>query len=850
MISLYELLEASSGQIFGTVAAQIFTDFCVDVAIAGPDQLFVALRSDQGNTHKNIAEAIERGVSGVICSSPPLTDTTGVTVILVRDTTAALLAWSHYVIGKFGTQVIAVTGSAGKSIAVDAIAKILGSQHQVYYRLMPDAGRLSVPLALSKLRADHRFAVLKLGSNQPGAMAAMVQAVQPNVGVVTHIGDLHTDYFDSPNQLAKEKSALIDYLSPGGLAVLNYDDDLVRAMAGEARSDVKTMGMDSFGADMMAYNVDVDHKGTWFDLRYGSERYVKQWIPLFGQYYLYSVMAALLVGLHYDIPLTDSLEMIRELDPLPGRMNPLVGFNNSVIIDDTYSANPQATIAALDWLKRVKTESNRVFCILGDMENLGAYAQTAHRSVGQHAAGIVDVMITQGSQAALSARAALDHEMDRSNVHVTYSTQDAINAIYNNYNLTSEDILYVKGGATSRMERVTKALLEGQGEGEKLVRQTLTWDAIALAQPTRLTWVEVDTDALANNVRLMKQHIGDSVTLMAVVKADAYGHGALRAARTALLNGATHLGVSSVQEALQLRDAGITAPILTMNYTPVNVARQAIRHNITTTIYDLDVARAYERVAQELGKPMHAHVKVDSGMGRLGTMPDEVKTLFRHLMAMDDVKIDGIYTHFSVADEDPNYTKQQLETFKGIVRSLQSTFGARFDYVHAANTAGTIAHPEAHLRMVRTGLGLYGMHPSEQVQLPDGFLPVLSWKTVVIQVKQLPANHPVGYGNTYITSEPEWVAVLPVGYGDGFRRGPENWGHVLIHGQRAPILGRVSMEKTVVSIDHIPDVAIGDEVVLLGEQRDERITAEELGAQLGTNNYEVTCSILPRVARE
>jgi alanine racemase len=236
-------------------------------------------------------------------------------------------------------------------------------------------------------------------------------------------------------------------------------------------------------------------------------------------------------------------------------------------------------------------------------------------------------------------------------------------------------------------------------------------------------------------------------------------------------------------------------------------------------------------------------------MGRLGIMPDDTIPLFRQLNALSGLEIEGIYTHFSVADEDPDFTQSQLNTFRNVIRPLQATTGFRFKYIHACNSAAAFSTPDARFNMIRAGLAMYGLHPSDQVRLPAEFRPALSWKTVIAQVKQLPAGHPVGYGNTYITAQPEQVAVIPVGYGDGFRRAPHHWGEVLVRGQRAPILGRVSMEKTVISVDAIPGVSIGDEVILVGRQGDEVITAEDVAARLGTSNYEVVCSVLARVPR-
>ena len=360
--------------------------------------------------------------------------------------------------------------------------------------------------------------------------------------------------------------------------------------------------------------------------------------------------------------------------------------------------------------------------------------------------------------------------------------------------------------------------------------------------------MEIDQSAIGHNVRQIKKMIGDDVTLMAVVKADAYGHGAPATAITTLANGAEALGVTTIQEALELRDAGIEAPILVMNYTPVYSVRQAIRHHITLTLYDLDMAYAYNRAAREVENQLTVHVKIDTGMGRLGLMPAETVPFFRHLANLQDLNVEGVYTHFSVADEDRDYTLSQLQHFKSIVNPLRAS-GFRFRYLHAANSAATLTLPDTYLDMVRPGIALYGHSPSSIVRVPDDFRPAMTWKTVVAQVKTLPPGHSVGYGRTYTTGGEERIAVIPVGYSHGFRRGPKNWGRVLVQGQFAPLIGRVSMEKSVIDVTNIPDVSIGDEVVLLGRQGNAEISASDIADRLGTTSYEVITTIMSRVPR-
>lgn len=376
-----------------------------------------------------------------------------------------------------------------------------------------------------------------------------------------------------------------------------------------------------------------------------------------------------------------------------------------------------------------------------------------------------------------------------------------------------------------------------------------TRDSSIATYADRLTWVEIDADALANNVRRIKSIIGPDVALMAVVKADGYGHGAVLTARVALQNGAAYIGVSSIQEAIILRDAGIEGPIIALNYTPPHRLPDALQHNITVALYDVEIARAYDKIAHGLGQIVRVHFKIDTGMGRLGVLPENVEAVFREILTLPGIHVEGIYTHFSVADEDADYTRQQYETFVSLVEHLRATTGYEFRYIHAANSAGTLQHSDMRLNMVRTGIAMFGMHPSDDVLLPDGFRPVMSWKTMVAQVKTLPPGHMVGYGNTYTTTSEERIAILPVGYADGFRRTPFTWREVLIRGQRAPLIGRVSMEKTAVSVTHIPGVKVGDEVVLLGTQGDETLTAEEIADHLHTINYELTCTVLPRIPR-
>lgn len=360
--------------------------------------------------------------------------------------------------------------------------------------------------------------------------------------------------------------------------------------------------------------------------------------------------------------------------------------------------------------------------------------------------------------------------------------------------------------------------------------------------------VIVDLDAIAANARSIRSVVRQDVSLMAVVKANAYGHCAPEVARVAIGNGADLLAVANIEEALELRRSGIDAPILTLSYVPPEAIWRAIDLDVSVTMYDCEQARQCQSAAADSLGSLTAHIKVDTGMGRLGVLSGGADELCRFVSEQPAIELKGIFTHFSSADTDSQYTAGQLSRFADIVTGLERK-GFQFQYVHAANSAALLTQPSSHFNLVRPGLLLYGLNPLGDGEGPDWLQPAMTWKTTIAQVKTLPSGSAVGYGNTYRTQKNEKIAVLPVGYADGLRRAPRTWREVLLRGQRAPLVGRVSMEKTAINVSHIPGAGAGDEVVLLGKQGDDEISADEIAAWLGSINYEVVTSIAPRAPR-
>jgi len=373
----------------------------------------------------------------------------------------------------------------------------------------------------------------------------------------------------------------------------------------------------------------------------------------------------------------------------------------------------------------------------------------------------------------------------------------------------------------------------------------------------KLLWAEVNTDAIAHNIRQLKARLAPDVNLMAVVKADGYGHGAVPCARTALANGASFLGVARIEEAITLRRAGIAAPILIFGYTPPYMTEILLTHQLHQTVYNLETVRAYSARADQQRKKLAVHVKIDTGMGRLGfpvsvqsSNNDELRQSIRAISALRGTHLTGLSTHFATADRpDKPMAREQLLKFKQITEE-RVVNRLNINYVHAANSAALITLPEAHFNMVRPGIAIYGLSPFDTVPSYGIKLrPAMTLKSRIVQLKTVSSGTPVSYGATWRAKKMTRIATIPIGYADGYRRNLSSVGKMLVKGQQAPVAGRVCMDFTMLDVGHIPDVQTGDEVVVFGKQHDAVLPANSLARQLGTINYEITAALTARIPK-
>ncbi|MDZ7263635.1 MAG: alanine racemase [candidate division KSB1 bacterium] len=364
----------------------------------------------------------------------------------------------------------------------------------------------------------------------------------------------------------------------------------------------------------------------------------------------------------------------------------------------------------------------------------------------------------------------------------------------------------------------------------------------------RPTYAEIDLSAVAHNIRAIKQRVHPA-QVMAVVKADAYGHGVVPVARTALANGATYLGVALVEEGIELRSQGFNEPILVFGGAFVEQLDDFFRHNLEITIYTREIARALSALAKKYEHPISVHVKVDTGMGRVGVDWTQAVDFIAALRTLPGIVVKGLYTHFATSDErNKDYAHLQLARFRQVIQQLDEN-NIYIPLKHAANSGAILDLPETYLDMVRPGVMMYGYYPSPETSASIPIKPAMTLKSRVLFVKDVPANTSISYGRQYITQSPTRIATIPLGYADGYNRLLTNQSQVTIRGQRWPIVGRVCMDLIMADVGPNSQIQAGDEVIIFGRSEENAFSVSDICQLIGTIPYEVTCWVSRRVPR-
>jgi len=364
----------------------------------------------------------------------------------------------------------------------------------------------------------------------------------------------------------------------------------------------------------------------------------------------------------------------------------------------------------------------------------------------------------------------------------------------------------------------------------------------------RPTWAEIDLGAIDFNYKQVKKLIGNNIHMMVVVKANAYGHGTVEVSRVLEKAGVDYLGVATTDEAVRLRDHGINSPILILGSVLPEEAKVAMERNVTLTLCSDDLLDSIKKLNKQTNLKARVHVKIDTGMGRIGVWHEEALDFIKKVSHDKSFILEGIYTHFSSAGRDDFFTRYQIDSFEKLLVDIEKHW-IKISMRHAANSIATVDFKRSHMNLVRPGLVIYGMYPKHTFPKLIKLKSALTLKTKIVFIKDVPPGRSISYGRTHVTQKHTKIATLPIGYADGYERSLSNKADVLVHGQRAPVIGKVTMDQVLIDVGHIKGVKIGDEVVLIGKQGNEEIRAEKLARLAGTIAYETVCSISNRVPR-
>ena len=840
MIYLDDLLETGGMRSIPEALPERFPRFAFDSRRVREGDLFVAIRTDRGDGHEFIGDAIAAGAAAVLCERWEGDDGRA---ILSDDPLEAVRRYATLAIRRFGPRVVAVTGSVGKTSTREFAAHLLADRFDVFRNPENYNDLVGLPLAIGELDPGHEVAVLEMASDSHGEMTELAKLTPPSICVLTRFDETYLEYFGSMDALATEHKAIIDALPEDGVVIYPADDPVAGGLASTFDGRRLSYGLET-GAEVRADDLVTDMGSTTFTLEAGEVR-VPVKLPLPGVHNVQNALAAAALGTALGLATEEIAQRIATVDAVAGRFRLLTSDAHGALFDDTFSSGPASLEAAL---KHLDSAGFQPVAVLGGIRHLGDAEPEVMDRLGPLLATNLQTLICYGDAGKTLGDAAKVAGLPPDHVKEAHTISQAGELVAE---LTAADTpVLIKGAPDDRLERLTEKLLhEPTRAPELLCRQSPAWRQIVTLNPDAPVWIQIDLDAIGANTRRVMEIVGPKVSLLAVLKAEGYGHGALKVASAAVRAGAMGVAVARLDEARSLRQAGFTESILVLGATAAAESRQAVLTGCALTVFDTRGIEALARAAEAIRRITPAHLKIETGMGRLGAHVLAAADLAMRVENAEWLRLDGTFTHLGRADiEDKSDALTQLDRFDEALAAIRDA-GVSPGLVHAANSAAALTIPRSRYDAIRCGIALLGLDPAATAPLPGGFTPALTMKARIAQVKELPAGSYVGYGTAGRLGRDTRVAVVTAGYGDGLRRGPGNPGGVLIRGQQATILGDVCMDMFMVDISTIPTARAGDEVTLIGGGRDSAVSVDKVAQHTGTIGYEVVSQLLPRVPR-
>lgn len=816
----------AGGQLRSPAAAQINIDrIATDSRGAAPGALFVAMRGEQMDGHRFLADAFRNGASAALVAESKLPEIElqpQWPLIIVPDTLRALQALARWQRREYLNKVLAITGSNGKTIVKDALRTLLAGRE---FLASPGSynSQLGLPLAILSAERPEPLAILEVGVSQPGDMATLKEIASPDYGILTNIGMAHLASFGTRDAIAREKMSLFSDLPASGWLLLPAHEPTVMAQASELRCPIHHVGGSHQVLSMTPVSLTAQGQLLQLSTRGAEPRNVHvatRSAEIISDLH-FAVSAAYLLGVSLD----DIVAALDGYAPGSTRMELWSSPGGIRLINDAYSSDPISVRAALRSAAMSGAPGGRRIFAFAGMRELGAKAQREHQQVGAHAAecGFSHLFLVGSGElesTAESFRAA--------------TPQGQVERVQNPEQLKERLLPLLRPGDTvlfkgPRNAGMVKAVRDLSG---------------AIAQ--RCLWVNLA--AIAENIARFRRHCGGA-HILAMLKAMAYGTDLLQLASWMSRLGVHHIGVSSANEGVAVRRTGAEQEIFVFLCEPEDVDN-LLRYRLTPVIYSAALVEAFAKSLASSSRALDVHLKVDTGMHRLGVDPKAAVELAQRIRDSRVMRLTGVCTHFAAAD-DPNaddFTRQQIAVFNQTLAALRA---AGFDHlqIHAAATAGAVRFPQAHYNMVRIGLGLYGLYPTPAVERAMQLELAIAVTSRITSVQDFAPGDTLGYSRTFTATRKTRVGIIPFGYDDGLPWGLSGKGHVLVEGKPAPIVGRISMDQMQIDITDLPGIGVGAEVLLYGTHNGHTLRPELVAEQAGTIGHELLTRLGERVHR-
>ncbi len=776
------------------------------------DALFVALKTERNDGHQYIPQALDAGVRVFLVSSLPQDLPPDTAWICVDDTTAALqqLAAAHR--SSFRIPIAGITGSNGKTIVKEWLYQLLSDDFRTARSPGSFNSQIGVPISVLTLNQNDQLGLFEAGISREGEMQPLANIIKPNLGIFTHLGPAHQSGFPSLKAKLEEKFRLF---ADCDVLVCGTDQPEVREAASALRSRQPLMQLITWGsregAKFQLVAAEIQGPFTLLKIKHRGS-ILECSIPFSDQASIENALTCFCVLYALERLDPEHIERFKRLQPVSMRLEVLEAWNDCRLVNDSYSSDLDALKVALQFLDQQSGSRSKALIISDFADAEANRQQVFEKLTGMLAAHQIRRVLAVGP--ALTAAADCFHGL---NVRFFPDTETLLAAVPT-LQFHKEAIL-VKGARRFRFERLVK-LLEHKSHSTRL---------------------EVSLDALRHNYSVYRKHIGSDCRLMAMVKAFAYGSGGQEVALLLQHQGVDYFAVAYPDEGVELRLAGVHKPIMVLNTRPETLDQMA-EHALEPVVYSVELLEAMGRHPAAFELPMH--LEIDSGMHRLGFQEADLAALQEALSRYSHLRIASVFSHLSASEaiEHDDFTRLQIDRFERMCHSIHRHTGQDF-MRHILNTAGILRFPDARFDMVRLGIGLYGIDPSEHIQ--KQLKPVATFRSIVSQVQQLEPGESVGYGRKAMSNEPRSIAVIAVGYADGLRRelGNGHW-HVRIGRYLAPIAGSVCMDMCMADVTGM-DVRAGDEVVIFGQDPD----VQSMAAACDTIPYEILTAVSQRVKR-